>query len=172
MRIGWLVCTVESKAYLRGCNVVGVRWCMYSCNCTWIYIGKLNAQNKIMSLHWSNNWEPNIFNGQHQYTILSLLAHRAVGVQDLDWLCPCYLHFLPTTSETDWRISLFMIFMTPVSLVLLDVGCWPLWSSHSHALLPSSSLGPKCTVTTYRVHQHGILSMSLNKICSRVAFYG
>jgi len=33
MRIRWLVRTVESKAYLRECNVVGVRWCMYSSNC-------------------------------------------------------------------------------------------------------------------------------------------
>ena len=43
MRIRWLVRTVESKAYLRKYNVVGVRWCMYSCNCTCIYIGKLNG---------------------------------------------------------------------------------------------------------------------------------
>jgi len=34
MRIKWLVLTVESKAYLREYNVVGVRWYMYSCNCT------------------------------------------------------------------------------------------------------------------------------------------
>jgi len=30
----WLVRTVESKSYLREYNVVGVRWCRYSCNCT------------------------------------------------------------------------------------------------------------------------------------------
>jgi hypothetical protein len=34
---------VESKAYLREYNVVGVRWCIYSCNCTRIYISKLNT---------------------------------------------------------------------------------------------------------------------------------
>jgi hypothetical protein len=34
MRIRWLVRTVESKSYLREYNVVGVRWCRYSCNCT------------------------------------------------------------------------------------------------------------------------------------------
>jgi len=34
MRIRWLVLTVESKSYLREYNVVDVRWCRYSCNCT------------------------------------------------------------------------------------------------------------------------------------------
>jgi hypothetical protein len=29
----WSVRTVESKSYLREYNVVGVRWCRYSCNC-------------------------------------------------------------------------------------------------------------------------------------------
>ena len=43
MRIRWLDRTVESKAYLREYNVVGVRCCMYSCNCTGIGIGKLNS---------------------------------------------------------------------------------------------------------------------------------
>ena len=62
----WLVRTVESKAYLREYNVVGVRWCMYSCNCTWNYIGKMNGLNKIMSLQRLNNWEPNIFNEHHR----------------------------------------------------------------------------------------------------------
>ena len=123
MRISWLVRTVESNACLREYNVVGVRWCMYSCNCTWIYIGELNALNKIMSLQLSNNWEPNIFNEQHQYTILSLLAHRRFGVQDLNWLCLYYLQFLPRASTMAWLISLFMTFRTPLSQVLLDIGC-------------------------------------------------
>jgi hypothetical protein len=56
---------VESKAYLSQYDVVGVWWCMYSCKCTRIYIGKLNTLNKTMSLQRSNNWEPNIFNEQH-----------------------------------------------------------------------------------------------------------
>ena len=34
MRIRWLVRTVESKSYLREYNVVGVRWCLYTSNCT------------------------------------------------------------------------------------------------------------------------------------------
>ena len=85
MRIRWLVCSVENKAYLREYNVVGVRWWACSCNCAWIYISKLNTINKIMSLQWSNNLEPNIFDEQHQCTIWSLLAHPAVGVQDLEW---------------------------------------------------------------------------------------
>jgi hypothetical protein len=50
MRIRWLVLTVESKSYLREYNVVGVWWCRYSCNCTTVYIGKLNTLHKIMSL--------------------------------------------------------------------------------------------------------------------------
>ena len=41
---------IGSKAYLREYNVVGDRWCMYSCNCVRVYIGKLNTLNKIMSL--------------------------------------------------------------------------------------------------------------------------
>ena len=65
MGIRWLVRTMESKAYLREYDMVGVRWCMYSCKCTWIYMGKLNTLNKTMSLQWPNNWEPNIFNEQH-----------------------------------------------------------------------------------------------------------
>ena len=46
MRIRWLARAVDSKAYLREYNVVGVRWCMYSCNCAWIDIGKLNSLNQ------------------------------------------------------------------------------------------------------------------------------
>ena len=168
MRISWLVHTLESKAYLRASNVVGVRWCMYICNCTWIYIGKLNILNKIVSLQWSNNWEPNIFNEQHQYTILSLLAHP-FGVQDLDWLCLCYLHFLSTASAVVWFISLFVTFTTPVSQVLLDMGCQLLYTSHPHTLLPSSSEGPECTVTCcddisysgFSITTHCILSKPL-----------
>jgi len=71
MRISWLVRTVDSEAYLREYNTVGVRWCMYSCNCTWIYVGKLNTLNRIMSLQWPNNWQPNTFHEQNQYTIIS-----------------------------------------------------------------------------------------------------
>jgi len=75
---------------------------MYSCSCKWNYIGRLNALNKIMSLQWLNNWEPNIFNGQYQYTILYLLATRRFGVHDLDrldWPCVCYLHILPRLEQ-------------------------------------------------------------------------
>jgi hypothetical protein len=52
MGIRWLVCTVESKSYLREYNVVRVRWCGYSCNCILcIYIGKLNTtQNNVTSM--------------------------------------------------------------------------------------------------------------------------
>jgi len=50
MKIRWLVRTVESKSYPREYNVVGVKWCRYSCNCTRVYIGKWNTLNKIMSL--------------------------------------------------------------------------------------------------------------------------
>jgi len=35
-----------------------------------------------------------------------------------------------------------------MSQVLLDMGCWLLYTSHSHTLLPSSSLGPNSTVIT------------------------
>jgi len=126
MRISWLVHTVESMACLGEYNVVGVRLCMYSCNCTCIYIGKLSIVNKIMSHQWSNNWEPNISGGQHQYTILSVLAHLVVWSAGPNWLCLRYLHFLPTASRMVWLISLFMTFATPMSQVLLDMGCWPL----------------------------------------------
>ena len=101
----WLVRTVESKSYLREYNVVGVRWCRYSCNCTWVYIGKLNTLHKIMSLQWSNKWEPNIFNGQHTQSCLYWHTQR-LWVQDLEWICPLYLHFLLTASATALFISL------------------------------------------------------------------
>jgi len=51
MRIRWLVCTVESKAYLREYNVVGVRLCMYISNCSCIYIGKLNTLNQALATY-------------------------------------------------------------------------------------------------------------------------
>jgi hypothetical protein len=105
MRISWPVRTVESKSYLREYNVVGVWWCLYSCNCTWVYIGKLHTLTKIMSLQWSNNWEPNTFSEQHQHTILSLLAHPKV-LNSGPRLTVCYLHFLPTASTKAWFISL------------------------------------------------------------------
>jgi hypothetical protein len=55
MRISWLVCSAESKSFLREYNVVGVRWYMYSGKCTGIYSGELNSLNKIMSLQSSHN---------------------------------------------------------------------------------------------------------------------
>jgi hypothetical protein len=106
MRIRWLVRAVESKAYLREYKVVGVRWCMYSCKCTWIYIGKMNTLNKIMSLQWSNNWEPNIFNEQHNTPSCLYWHTQRFGVQDLHCLCLCYLHCLPTANARVWFIPL------------------------------------------------------------------
>ena len=32
---------------------------------------------------------------------------RRFEVQDLDWLCLCYLHFLPTASAAAWFLSLY-----------------------------------------------------------------
>jgi hypothetical protein len=107
MRISWLVHTVESKACLREYNMVCFWWCMCSCNCTWIFIGNLNTLNKIKSLQCLNNWEPNIFNEQHQYTILSLLGHPAVWSAGPQLTCLCYLQFLPTATSNRQVYLLF-----------------------------------------------------------------
>jgi hypothetical protein len=113
MRIRLLVRRVESKSYLREYNVVGVRWCRYSCNCTLVYIGKLNTLHKIMSLQWPNKWEPNIFNEQHQYTILSALVHPAVMSEGTSNEYVRIMHFLPTASATAWFISLIYYLHEP-----------------------------------------------------------
>jgi hypothetical protein len=106
MRIRWLVRSVESKSYLREYNVVGVMWCNYSCNCTWVYIGKLNTLHKIMSLQGQNKWEPNILTNSIRNLVCTAQHTRRLWVQDLEWLCPCYLHFLHKASATAWFISL------------------------------------------------------------------
>jgi len=71
---------------------------------------------------------------------------RRCRVQYLDWLCLCYLHFLPMARAKAWHISHFMTFTIPVSQVLFDMGRRPLYTSHSHTVLPSFTQGPKCTV--------------------------
>jgi hypothetical protein len=58
-----------------------------------------------MSLQWSNNWEPNIFNKQHNTPSCLYWHNRRFWVQNLEWPCPLYLHFLPTASATAWFIS-------------------------------------------------------------------
>jgi len=58
----------------------------------------------IISLQWSNKWEPNIFN--EQYTPSCLYQHtRRLWVQDLEWICPLYLHFLSMARAKAWFIS-------------------------------------------------------------------
>ena len=108
MSIIWLVRTVESKTYLREYNVIGVRRYMYSCNSTWRYIGKLNTRNKIMSLKWSNNWEPNMFEKKYQHTILSLLALPAVGAQELEWICHSSVFCISFPRLAQWLVSSFL----------------------------------------------------------------
>ena len=126
MRIRWLVRTVESNVYFRDYNVVGVAWWTCSCYCTCIYIGKINTlKNNVTSV--IKYLEPNILDEQYQYTILSLMAHLAAGVQDFERILPleCFLRFLSTASAMAWVFSLSLT-TTPMSQVLLDMGSRPL----------------------------------------------
>jgi hypothetical protein len=99
-------------------NMVGVRWCRYICKCTWVYIGKLNILQKIMSLQWSFKWELNILTNNINHLVCT--AHWQLWVKDLECICQCYLCFLPTVSAAAWLSPLFMTATNPVSQVLLD----------------------------------------------------
>jgi hypothetical protein len=69
--------------------------------------------NKIMSLQWSNTWEPNIFYEQHQYTILSLLHTQRLECRTSnESATSVFSHFLLMASTMAWFLSLFMTFMT------------------------------------------------------------
>jgi hypothetical protein len=147
MRISWLVCSAESKSCLREYNLVGVRWCMYSGKCTGIYIGKLNSLNKIMTLQCSNNWQPDIFDEQRQYTILSLLAHLAVLSAGSRLPMPLCVTAFPRPAQWSGCCPFQWLF---------DPQCPKLPSTWDpcrgktltpHMQLPSSSQGPECMVT-------------------------
>ena len=156
MRIRWLVRTVESKAYLREYNVVGVRWCMYSCNCTRIYTGKLNTLNKIMSLQWSNNWESNIFNEQHNTPSCLYWYTRRLWMQDFDSLATlCFAAFLPTASAVAWFLFLFMTFTTPN----VPSSCWHRVLAAVNLSLPhnTSFLFKRTKVYGYKYNWHIVL---------------
>ena len=47
-----------------------------------------------------------MYNDQHQYTVLSLLAHPAVLSAGPLLPCLCYLHFFSKASAMAWFISL------------------------------------------------------------------
>ena len=51
---------------------------------------------------------------------------RQFGVQDLDRLVRVICIFFSKASGTAWFISLVMTFSTPMSQVLLGIGCRPL----------------------------------------------
>ena len=143
MRTRWLVRTVECKAYLREYNVVGCRWCTYSCYCTWIYIGKLSTLNKIMSHQWSNNWEPDIFNEQHQCTILFVLAHLAVWSAAPRRPLPLSVFCIPSHGKRNGLVSLpFNDFHDHQFSKFFSTWGAGRCKTHSHTLLPSFSQGP------------------------------
>ena len=77
-------------------------------------IKKFNTPKKIISLQWSNNWEPNIFYEQCQYTILSLLHSQWLDCRTLnESATSVFSHFLPTANVMAWFLSLYMTFTTP-----------------------------------------------------------
>jgi hypothetical protein len=83
----------------------------------------------MMSLQWSNNWEPKLFNEQHQNIILSLLAHLAVSSAGPLSPCLCYLHFFFKASATAWFISLLWPSLK-FSWTWGAGGCKPLTRTH------------------------------------------
>jgi len=100
MRISWLVRTVESKAYLREYNMVGVTWWTCSCYyCTWIYIDKLNILKKYS--HFNDQIIENqtyMSSSNNTPSCLYCIPSSWSAGPRTNLPLLCFLHFLPTAS--------------------------------------------------------------------------